>query len=70
MSHNSNDCELKKITFPNSLKSFRTSKICFFTVIIVDLEGAGIKRPPTARNAFERVRLVGLTKLSTYDYEA
>ena len=27
---------------------------------MVDLEGTGTKHPPTARDAFERVRFVGL----------
>ena len=33
----------------------------FFTLISVDLEGVGRKcPPPTTRDAFERIRLVGL----------
>ena len=47
------------MTFPNSLESFRKSKNMFFTVIRVNLEGAGRKRsPPMAKDAIERVRLV------------
>ena len=36
------------MTFPNSLQNFRKSekRIMFFTMIMVDVEGAGIKLPP------------------------
>ena len=44
-----NDTELKKMTFPKIHFNFRKIFFfVFFTVIMVDLEGAGkIKKPPT-----------------------
>ena len=51
----------RELYFPNSLKNFRN---WFFSVIIVNLEEAGTKCPPsTAHDAIERVQLVGLTQL-------
>ena len=50
------DTDLKKMSFPNSLLSFRKSKKMFFKVILVHHINPP---PPMAWDAFERVWLVG-----------
>ena len=48
----------KNLTFPNSSKSLQNHFFWFFTLIMVNLEGAGMKYSPLmARDVFERVGL-------------